>query len=268
MVTTPNPEYPKGALTGVAGSSARALQSVTQQDAINSLRAPVDESFSWFRGGVQKLINNMFSDIASAFRGNYRGTNEYLLSYQDGQVSLNNRTDLLDSLLNYGSASTPPGSGDAMKGSGKIPFTHQIGAMRGVSIRDGRLILGSKGLWDLRAMVTVSWIVGNNNIQAYLRVLRPDGSEFSRQAYFHQGAPTETLTLVSSVMVPGPGYQVEVWGAADANRGWWTGPTWTRLTAQQISSSTEGGTGGEDSAVGSNEQSDPVVNPGGPIGSI
>src|SRR5699024_9161091 len=81
------------------------------------------------------------------------------------------------------------------------------------------------------------------------RVLKPDGKTiFSEQGHFTSTLSSQTLTLVSSVVVPEPGYFVDVWVTAASARGWWTGPRWTRLSVQHISRSVEAGTGGEDSS--------------------
>src|SRR5699024_7237609 len=146
--------------------------------------------------------------------------------------------------LDYCSVSTPPGSGDALKGTGRVPFSYQIGPSRGATPVDGMIRLDDKGLWDLRAMVTTSWVAVGGEIRAYLRVLKPDGETiFSEQWYHSDTLRSQTLTLVSSVVVPEPGYYVDVWAVAAPTRGWWTGPQWTRLSAQHISRSVEGGTG-------------------------
>src|SRR5699024_9192519 len=169
---------------------------------------------------------------------------------RDGQDELTHRADLLSPLLDYCSVSTPPGSGDALKGSGLVPFTYQIGACRGATLDGGRVRLGDLCVLVLRAMVTASWVAGSGEIRAYLRVLRPDLTIFSEQGHFASTLSSQTLTLMSSVVVPEPGYYVDVWVTAASTRGWWTGPQWTRLSVQHISRSVEAGTGGEESSEG------------------
>src|SRR5699024_197725 len=116
-----------------------------------------------------------------------------------------------------------------------------------------------KGLWDLRAMVTTSWIVAGSEARAYLRLLKPGGkTTFSEQGHFTSSLSWQTLTLVSSVVVPELGYIGRVWVWAASARGWWTGAQWTRLSVQHISRSVEGGTGGEDS---SEPESEPPSEP-------
>ena len=213
-----------------------------------------------------QFFSSALTDIASAVLGKYQGSDESLLQISDGQLELSDRLELLSPLLDYCSVSTPPGSGDARKGTGRMPFDYQIGPKRSVSLVGGALRLEEPGLWDLRAMVTASWVAVGGDLRAYLRVLRPDGTIFSEQGCFASTLSSQTLTLVSSVVVPAPGYYVDVWVTSAGIRGWWTGPQWTRLTAQRISSGGSGGTGGEESATPDDEpDEDPVDDGGGGI---
>lgn len=210
-----------------------------------------------------QFFSSALADIASAVLGKYQGNDANLLQISDGQLALSDRLDLLSPLLDYCSVSTPPGSGDARKGTGRMPFNFQIGPKRNVSLEDGALRLEEPGLWDLRAMVTASWVAVGGDLRAYLRVLRPDGTIFSEQGHYASTTSSQTLTLVSSVVVPAPGYYVDVWVVSGGTRGWWTGPQWTRLTAQRISDGGSGGTGGEESTpseealVGDGEENPP-----------
>src|SRR5699024_8107353 len=113
---------------------------------------------------------------------------------RDGQDELTHRADLLSPLLDYCSVSTPPGADNALVGTGRMPFTYQIGPRRGATLDGGRIRLDDKGLWDLRAMVTASWVAGSGEIRAYLRVLRPDGTIFSEQGHFASTLSSQTLT--------------------------------------------------------------------------
>lgn len=194
-----------------------------------------------------EFFSSALTDIASAVLGKYQGSDASLLQISDGQLELSDRLELLSPLLDYCSVSTPPGSSDARKGTGRMPFDYQIGPKRNVSLVGGALRLEEPGLWDLRAMVTASWVVVGSELKAYLRVLRPDGTIFSEQGCFASTLSSQTLTLMSSVAVPAPGYYVDVWVTSADARGWWTGPQWTRLSVQRISSGGSGGTGGEES---------------------
>ena len=239
----------------------KTLQSMTEEDVRETIANPSKRAWLEARGDADK----MFGELGSAFvRGLKLGGGGAIdgpvtrrikalfdagVEVRDGQDELTDRADLLSPLLDYCSVSTPPGSGDALKGTGRVPFTYQIGPRRGATLDGGRIRLEDRGLWDLRAMVTASWIAVGGEARAYLRVLKPDGKTiFSEQGHFTSTLSSQTLTLVSSVVVPEPGYLVDVWVTAASARGWWTGPQWTRLSAQHISRSVEGGTGGEDSS--------------------
>lgn len=168
--------------------------------------------------------------------------------------------NLLSPLLDYRSVSTTPTGSDAMKGTGQMPFNFQIGPFKGVSKKSNVLVLDGPGLWDLRAQVTASWTANPlaKKLQVYLRVLRPDGSIFSEQAHYAETQNSITIPVVSSVCVPTAGYQVDVWVySQDRNRGWWSGPKWTRLTAQHISRDVENGSGGETSTTPTEEPEEP-----------
>lgn len=241
----------------------KTLQSMTEEDVRETISNPSKRAWLEARGDADK----MFGELGSAFvRGLKLGGGGAIdgpvtrrikalfdagVEVRDGQDELTHRADLLSPLLDYCSVSTPPGSGDALKGTGRMPFTYQIGPSRGATLDGGRIRLEDQGLWDLRAMMTASWIAVGGEIRAYLRVLEPDGETiFSEQGYHSDTLRSQTMTLVSSVVVPEPGYYVDVWAVAAPTRGWWTGPQWTRLTAQHISRSVDGGTGGEESSEG------------------
>lgn len=245
---------PQGAHTP---SSVKALQSVTESSARAEIRSqalvPWQEGRNNFFTNIIGGIGKAFQDGLSGLTGGLGGVFGTIVGagkeVRDGQDELTHRADLLSPLLDYCSVSTPPGSGDALQGTGLVPFTYQIGPRRGATPVGRRIRLDDRGLWDLRAMVTTSWIVAGGEARAYLRVLKPDGKTiFSEQGHFTSTLSSQTLTLVSSVVVPEPGYLVDVWVTAAPTRGWWTGPQWTRLSAQHISRSVEGGTGSEESA--------------------
>lgn len=223
-----------------------------------------NQVFPSMRGAKESLLGNLLGGFFGIMTGIFTGAvsiipswfpqsaADYAHAIRDGQIDLNDRADLLSPLLDYRSVSTEPSKGDAMKGTGRIPFDFQIGPSRGVSKESGMLVLGDKGLWDLRAQVTASWVSNPlaQQVKVWLRVLRPDGSIFSQQAYYVETMRSITIPIVSSVCVPDPGYKVDVWAwAQEGGRGWWSGPEWTRLTVQHISREVVNGTGGEGSTT-------------------
>lgn len=187
----------------------------------------------------------------------------------DGQEDLNTRTDLLSTMMDYGSASMP--AGQPASGEGFLPFTRQIGPMRNVSIHQGisdnawGLRLHDRGLWDLRLHVTASWTATSPTLGISLNVYAPGGgSVYSTQKAQMNPAlgalsgrsETTTMNIISSVVVPGPDYYVMAFvDRAASFRGWLGGPAWSRLTAQHISREVDGNwfTGAE----GSDDSEDP-----------
>ena len=166
-MTTPNPEYPKGALTGVAGSSARSLQSVTQQDAINSLRGPVDESFGWFQRGVRSMLAGVVNFFGGGLLGDWRQVRPEDIEIRDGQLALNGRTDLLDGVRGYASAyqslNVRSGPGWIFNGFKWrfLPFAGQLGPVKGAAvIPEGMIRIDEPGLWTVYATIYKDDVVG------------------------------------------------------------------------------------------------------------
>ena len=247
-MTTPNREYPKGALTGVAGSSARALQSVTQQDAINSLRAPVDESFSWFRSGVRSMLAGVVNFFGSALLGSWNTVRPEDIVVNDGQIQLNGRNDLLEGVRGYASAyqtlNVRTASGYVFAGGQKwrfLPFGGQLGPAKGATIDpSGGIVLNETGLWTVYTTVT-------KNSSGSLDALLPDQLDLhlfvSRNKWTKNEEPPEsnllrslratdmtiiggkqTASIVFSVVVDQPGVFVGVRAAATSDT-WFLGGT-------------------------------------------
>ena len=228
-----------------------------------------DQVFPSMRGAKESLLGNLLGGFFGVISGIFTGALSVIPSWfpdqaaqfaqqvRDGQRDLNDRTDLLSPLLDYGSVSCPPGANHARFGTGRMPFNYQIGPAQGVTLTNNMIRLDDKGLWDLRAMVTVSWTGApfGQDCQVWLRVLTPDGglhSVYSEQGYFMSTLKSTTMSLLSSVVIPEAGYYADVYVIAPGDRGWWTGPAWTRLTAQHISREVSFGTGGETSTPPSN----------------
>ena len=196
--------------------------------------------------GLASGFNNLIAGIGNALRGIFDVDGLFApigraaAEIRDGQLDLNNRVDLLSPLQDYGSVYMP--GGRELRGAITIPFTEQIGPMQGCErFNEGIRLLG-KGLWDIRAQVTWSWVLLLTDAVTWeVRVYRPDGSIFSRQTAYTTAANSVTGTIVSSVVVPEAGYYVQVQITNIAiGRGIIGGPAWTRLTVQHISHSVVG----------------------------
>lgn len=239
----------------------RGLRSVTKESYLEELSARLMPSWA---AAKDNMLNKVFGDFTSGLLDIIGGVREAVLpswlpaaarnratEIRDGQIALKDRTDLLSPLLDYISMSTPGST--YWPGTGRVPFTFQIGPHQGFTdMGDGRIRLDDIGVYDLRCMITTSWVVpaSPQNVQVYLRVLKPDGgihSVYSEQGYWITTAREITMTLISSVTVEEPGCFVDVYTIVIGTRGFWGGPKWSRLTVQHITRDVGNGTGGENS---------------------
>lgn len=210
-------------------------------------------------GGVIEKIGQALMGITQG--GMFSTIDDASTRIIDGQEALNDRTDLLSPLLDYGSVTMP--SGQPFTGTGVLPFTRQVGPMRNVSVRTaggGGLTFGDKGLWDIRLQATGSWVItgGTTQVQVSLIVYTPNGDWYSEQRTMFaissgdliKNSGEQTHVIVSSVVVPEAGYYVRARVALNSStRKFLGGPMWSRLTAQHISREVEGNwdDGGESS---------------------
>lgn len=255
MVDRPNPtpsdlEFPDGTLT-----PGELPGAVTQLD--------VDQAREWMRrdleGPLARLTSGfrdgLIGGIGDLIRGVVRPGWETFKPVADRQKSLNDRTDLLSPLLDYGSCHMERVSGWTRLGS--LPFTEQLGPMRNVEILpDGGFRLLDMGLWDIRAQITMSWVAFiDQTVQFRIVVRDPDGGFHSEQVSVTAGSIRQSHTpspIISSVAVDEPGFtvQVEIQSNA-AGRAILGGPAYSRLTVQHISRNVSGTDipGGEEDIV-------------------
>ena len=157
----------------------------------------------------------------------------------DGQVALTERTDLLSPLLDYGSvyAST---SND-ISNTGQFSYSNQVGPMQNCHLSGGRIILDEQGLWNISARIYIALTFSpvGGGVAWEVRVLRPDGSIFSTTEDVFTDTGNQTREINTSVVVPGAGYQIQVYVRALLVGRWINGgPHRSRLTVQHISRST------------------------------
>lgn len=212
--------------------------------------------------GATKFFQGLTDRLADIFDGKRPpGWEKVADAFKDGQLALTQRLDLLSPLLDYGSAYMDSKGGFLLFGDnhGTMPFVNQLGPMQGCELYDNGIRLLDAGLWDIRAQLAFGGNtlgVGAGKIEWLVRVYRPDGSLFSEQLGVEDNVWTKTSTIVSSVVVPEPGYVVKVEVAwIHGSRRLLGGPRNNRLTVQHISRRTDvGHTGSEDSYV---EPTDP-----------
>ena len=245
------------------------MQDVTEQGVRDRTYSDVMGPFSSAKSSLfGNLLGGFFQGLLDVFNGlnpaNWlpRPAIDFAEYVRDGQEDLNNRTDLLSPLLDYGSWCCRPGSAHARFGGGVMPFNHQIGPVKGMTHmgdnvhNGGRIRLDDIGLYDIRATVTVSWYgIGpfrDETLSWYIRVIKPDGglhSVHSELGYFMQTWNTVTMSSTSTVVVDEPGYFVDIYVLSPGDRGWRSGPKWTRLSIQHISREVTAGDGSEQSTA-------------------
>ena len=250
---------PEGAYTP---STVKDLQSVTESSARAEIRS---QALVPWREGRNNFFDNIIGGIGKAFRDGLAGivgglgdlfspVRKAAQEVRDGQLALDGRVDLVDPLLNYGSVYVPQPSGVKQSNSWhRIPFTAKISTtMRGCSVLPaGGIRLDRPGLWDIRAHILTARATGllPRSAAIHLRVVRPDGSTFSNLVGQNDSKSSDTITVISSVQVPDPGYEVQVWiYSTNYGAAWGSGPKYSRLTVQQINSDSEP-SGDQDSAA-------------------
>ena len=241
---------PEGAYTP---STVKDLQSVTEASARAEIRS---QALVPWREGRNNFFDNIIGGIGKAFRDGLAGivgglgdlfspVRKAAQEVRDGQLALDGRVDLVDPLLNYGSVYVPHASGRKQANSWhRVPFTAKISTtMRGCSVLPaGGIRLDHPGLWDIRGHLLMADAVGllPREVALELRVVRPDGSRFSRLTGQTGSKTSDSITVISSVQVPGPGYEVQVWiYVKNYEAAWGGGPGYSRLTVQQINSDRE-----------------------------
>lgn len=200
-------------------------------------------------------FNGMMSGIGNALRGVFDSDGVFApigraaQEIRDGQQDIAHRVDLIDSVLNYGTSFIKANKN--ISGSQVLPFTEQLGPMKGVEVGGNGLVLRNKGLWDLRAQVTVSFTASIlfQGVGVIMEIKKPSGEIYSTLRNQVSSSEITSLTLVGSVVVPDPNYTVTLRVDQVIGRGVLGGPTWSRLTAQQISNEMSGRwrTGAEES---------------------
>lgn len=241
---------PAGALSG----NLDWLRDVDEEFVRQRARGDLQGALGHLRSGLK---DGFLAGVADALRGVVRpGFEAVADAFRDGQLALNNRVDLLSPLVDYGSAYMETTGGFLQFGNnyGPMVFNRQIGPMRNCELRDGGILLKDAGLWDVHAQLTFGGNVlnvGSGRVDWTIRVYRPDGSQFSEQRGREWNTRLVSSLIISSVVVPAPGYLVKVeidW--IHGSRELPGGPANTRLRVQHISRRTDvGGTGAEDSYI-------------------
>lgn len=199
----------------------------------------------WVLNLIGGKIGALIADLAQALLGLGNFADPNMNAIRDGQLDLNHRTDLLSPLLDYGSAYANTQAGIFNKG--QVGFTNQIGPMQGCHLANGRIVLDSKGLWDIRCQLWIDYIsLLSGMVEWEIRILNTADQLYSRQRTRLDSQEIFSSTNITTVVVPEPGYQVQIFITEMApGRGAIGGPTLNRLSVQHISRRTDVGNTGQ-----------------------
>lgn len=228
------PDRDENSVKAVLSGDVKNLADDSFGSFFNSLFSALASVFT----GVGGLGNSVLSDLQAFFSGKWNQVDEL----KDGQGSLLDRVDLLSPLQDYGAAYCPKSVNTGWSGGEfKIAYTEQIGPMKNVAMDgSGGLILAEEGLWDVRARMGVGAASINGQVEWEIRVYPPDRSSIFSVLTDYANSTSQVFREMSMpIVVPGPGYRVEVWVTyLTNNRVIQSGSRWTRLSAQHISKST------------------------------
>lgn len=245
-MTAPNQGIPEG---GYSASGLAALQGMNEEAIKRRLRAPADNLFNQVKGNFVGKFADGIADVLAGVRSilGFERLERVGQQFRDGQLALNERTELLSTLLDYASAYMGGRSG--WDTTGTMPFRHQVGPSRGTRVEAGGIRLLDKGLWDIRAQLTAEAVlIVSGKMEWRVVVKDTQGRVYSSQRATVTSSSQLTQTIVSSVVVPEPGYLVQVeMMTLGIGRTILGGPEWNRLVVQHISRDLEALTGAEES---------------------
>ena len=185
--------------------------------------------------GVVAVIQGIVSGIQSAVSALFGRVD----THDTELAGLQSDTQELLGVIGYGHAYSTS-SWSLSLGSVKYGMTHTIGKPDiGVGWTGGSVYLGSKGLWEADAQVTLDgYLVGADEVELGIKVFAPDGSLYAqRYSRFHT-EKVITLAVHMPFTVPSAGYYVELWVNAAFGRGVFGGSAWNGLSVNKISMET------------------------------
>lgn len=208
----------------MSASDMKALQRMDEASVREQIRGQAmvpwwgsrDNFFTNIIGGIGQALVDGLRGVVSTVSSLFNPVRKAATQIRDGQLDLKGRTDLLDQLLNYGSVYVGSRAGRLRSAQWhRVNFDSQISTeMRGCEVvPDGGIRLLNKGMWDLRAHIVASNCVGLllREFTVDLRVVRPDGSTFSSMIGRIDSNAQVSVPVISSVQIPEPGYEVQVW---------------------------------------------------------
>ena len=124
--------------------------------------------------------------------------------------SANERTDLLDPILDIGQAYMPTGLN--FTGTGRLPFRSQRGPARGVLFENNGVRLLGAGAWQITVETRISWIrLQGNDVTYRVNCYDPQGNLHTYQSFVDRSSSDEhSVTFGADFVVPEPGYFISV----------------------------------------------------------
>ncbi|KAA0916469.1 hypothetical protein [Dietzia sp. ANT_WB102] len=170
-----------------------------------------------FAAGLNGVINGLIDMVLGRYEGSFP-------AFVDGQIAINERFDLLQSISGYGTAYMTlnywmgSGGGGGLDERGlEIPFRDYLGPHKNCELVLGPAGSNETGHWRLlapgtwRAEVRVTGLTLETDARLILEVCTPDGTPYSR-AIFAKGAFNGTqrrsLAVSHTFVVEDDGYTV------------------------------------------------------------
>lgn len=181
--------------------------------------------------GIVNGVTGLIQTVGQAIRGLLPGSSPFSPiqdAFEDGQKEIQDRIDLIPQ--GYCSAYMDKNVNLALGTNNlrKMPFRGQLGPNSGAHVDSGgHIVFDEPGTWTVHSVLNArgTAFTGNNNIEMYVSVRRPDNSIYSEK-YVMDSVDTNPGSLVISqpFVIPEPGYYVAVWAWSGRWR-WWNGGT-------------------------------------------
>lgn len=193
------------------------------------------QNFDWSFDMFHEALGNVFNAVGNAiaellFPNRVAGT--WQEKIKDGQLDIINRTDLLEGVQGYGAAYQTKNInvGNGSGGWRDIPFNKPLGPSKNITIDEarGELVFGGEGLHVVYTKVYANDSVfsGNDSVFLDINILYPDRSVYSwgRTIKHVPRGGAQSVSSTYPVVVPGPGYRVQV-KVYSSNWRWFKGGT-------------------------------------------
>lgn len=259
-MTTPDGYTPEGAQTV---SGIKELQNLNEAAIKKQLQQPAVDLFGKFKNNQLNLLASVVNFFGSAMLGSWNRVNPEAISIEDGQLKINERTDLLSGVNGYCcayqslnittgkvQASGPWGFFKSWSADERmLPYDRPVGPSKGAHVDDAGIVFDQEGLWTVyvlcRRKKPSSTLSGNPISKVTAHVYDANGDPYANREFavgttnsdyritngdqrlsgsMYQDSDT-SVTMVFPVVIPAPGYRVTV-GVRDSQQdSWWLGGT-------------------------------------------